>query len=119
MSTKLMLPPEKESLDATVIVHKLDLPNCICVEDESDSKTAEVVTELVKTAHPAAVESSASSSAIPFRPLDDGAALQQNAEQGLLRSRLLTATIVSLLCMTAFFLRSMFIDEPVVSGADQ
>ena len=41
-------------------------------------------------------------------------ALQQDAEQSLLRSRLQTAAIVSMLCMTAFFLRSMFIDEPIV-----
>lgn len=122
MSTELM-PPPFESLDLTVIVNKLDLQSEPMIEPKSASKTAEVADALQKTVlppstKPAAPDQSPSvkstSDSSSFRSLDDGAALQQDAERSLLRSRLQTATFVSVFCMTAFFLRSLFIDEPIV-----
>ncbi len=103
MSTELLSPPEQDSLDNTVIVHKHDL--------------SQVMASLANLGTPADASTNASdpaSTTPPIQSLDDGVALQQDAEQSLLRTRLQTAAIVSMLCMMAFFLRSMFIDEPIV-----
>jgi tRNA A-37 threonylcarbamoyl transferase component Bud32 len=121
MSTELVSPPELESLDATVIVNKLDLLPEAGVDKKIHPKTTEIAS-CTSTTNPApapapapkSTQPSSKTKPAPIESLDDGAALMQEAERTLLRSRLQTATIICLFCMTAFFLRSLFIDEPIV-----
>lgn len=112
MLTKVLSPPEPDSLDATVIVAKAEAK----LESSGGSKNASAsfpesssTLDATRTCPQPVV-----GTAPPIRSIDDGAAMQQDAEQALLRSRLQTASIISLICMTAFFMRSLFIDEPVL-----
>ena len=111
MPTEVLSPHDPDTLDATVIVEDLDHSPESSRKDKHDSNVA---CPLSSPGIPADESAPASTTASPIHCLDDGVALRQHAEQSLLRSRLQTAAIVSLFCMTAFFLRSLFIDEPVV-----
>ena len=106
MSTRL-ISPEFESLDATVIVHKDDVLSEVKAEKTSTSATSQ-------GSSAATVTTQSNPKPAPIHAIHDGAALQQDAEQTLLRSRLQTATYVGLACLTAFFFRSLFIEDPVV-----
>jgi serine/threonine-protein kinase len=108
MRTALTAPPETDSLELTVIVSSLDL------HVEASAKSTDVRTTGGRLAPISATLPTYSDSQSPIESLDDHAVLKQEAEQALLRSRLKTAAIVSLFCLTAFFLRSLFSDEPVV-----
>ncbi len=116
MSTDLLIPPNQDALDLTVIVNKLDLPEGMGLDELVEARKSEA--ECIPAAPTAPVSSAARVPATRgrsnSRSLDEGVALQQDAEQGLLRSRLQTATIVSLFCMAAFFIRSLFSDDPIV-----
>lgn len=115
MSTELLSPPDP--LELTVIVNKSDLPPQFLAGPITESMA--VPTSATSVAKPAPAPATDSDTA-PRTPtpnagwLDDGAALQQDAEQRLLRSRLQTATIVSLFGMMAYFLRSLFVEETIV-----
>lgn len=102
MSTELLTPHESSSLDLTVIVNKLDLQQ----ESTGGAKPEAKI-------QPTAGSPSSGDFPTPIS-LDDGIALQREAEQTLLRSRLQTAAMVSLFCMTVFFLRSLFVEAPIV-----
>jgi serine/threonine-protein kinase len=96
---------------------KKTTPSIKAIEDLENTATAPpdpeaLDNEAAATGHSPSQPSSAIDAAI--RSIDDGAVLQQEAEQNLLRSRLQTAAIVGLFCMTAFFVRSLFIEVPVV-----
>lgn len=108
MQTVLTAPPEADSLELTVIVSGLELYG-EAIARSTDSRTADGLAAPVSATRPTYPVSQA-----PIESLDDHAVLKQEAEQALLRSRLMTAAIVSLFCLTAFFLRSLFSDEPVV-----
>jgi len=111
MSTECLTPKSLESLDVTVIVHKLDLqpdavveqPHRDTVESLADHSTVEI------RRRPPQQQPASEAPA-----LDDAAALQRDAERRLLRSRLQTAAIICLICMSAFFVRSLFVNDPLV-----
>lgn len=119
MSLDCLTPNAVESLDATVIVQKLDLqpeaaasgPVRDTVEGLSDPTAIPVCSRNSRAEDPHAHVAAAGQ---PRVLLDDAAALQQDAERQLLRSRLQTAATISLICMTAVFLRSLFITEALV-----
>jgi hypothetical protein len=122
MSTELMSP--LDPLELTVIVSKLDLhPHYSAPITESMAAVVADSTSTNPATNPS-IRAAAASGDTASRPrvvhqpnsgwLDDGSVLQQDAEQALLRSRLRTATIVSLFCMSVFFVRSWFVEEPIV-----
>lgn len=104
----------QDSLDATVIVNKLDL--LLELSRLSPDDLVESSSSSVRQFQQPTDADAARSHLTAERPRfpDDGTSLQQDAEQSLLRSRLQTAAIVSLFCMTAFFVRSLFFDQPIV-----
>lgn len=112
MSTDLASPPE--SLDATVIVTKLDLLLELSRISEENGLSAQQSSPSAMLAPPEADTSTTKPSSVQLPIPVEGTSLQQDAEQSLLRSRLQTAAIVSLLCMTAFFVRSLVFDQPIV-----
>lgn len=116
MSTELLIPPNQDALDLTVIVNKLDLPEGMDLNDVVEARKGEAECTPAAPAPPVSspVRAPATRGRSNSRSSDEGVALQQDAEQGLLRSRLQTATIVSLFCMAAFFIRSLFSDDPIV-----
>lgn len=109
-----LLSPEVESLDATVIEHKT------VARAEAKREVPPAAPAPATNSPSEKLESSAT--VIPVAPADQsshhpisrGAALQQSSEQILLRSRLITATIVCVACLMAFFLRSLWIEDPIV-----
>jgi serine/threonine-protein kinase len=111
-----MSPPEPDFLEATVIEQGAAHAPATGAKgrgvDFAGSPSA--LDKPAPSSSPQLSSSQQEETVVPVRCLDDGVALQQDAEQSLLRSRLQTAAMVSLLCMTAFFLRSLFIEEPVV-----
>ena len=111
MLTNILTPPEPESLDATVIVTKVDPKREASSASGLTPNPSDASSVLDGNGEKAPHKPS---EAAPIRSIDDGVAMQQDAEQALLRARLQTASIISLICMTAFFLRSLFSDEPVI-----
>lgn len=118
MSTELLSPPDP--LELTVIVNKLESQSHFPAPI-TESMAAEVADSTAT--NPTIKPNTASADTAPRTAaanqgnggwLDDGSALLQDAEQNLLRSRLQTATIVSLFCMLVFFVRSLFVEESIV-----
>ena len=111
MLTDRLSPPYLDMLAATVIADRADpIPNTLAGNDQR-THTPASSSELEFSKNARSVTAVAPA---PIRSLDDGVAMQQDAEQSQLRSRLQTASILSLVCMTAFFLRSLLNDEPIV-----
>lgn len=109
MTMEVLQPPNQDALDLTVIVNKLDL------QDGLRAVESGAFNDAGGSVGGSSIPESSSSTGTPeSSALNDVAAVQHDAEQSLLRSRLQTATIVSLFCMTSFFVRSLFIDEPLV-----
>lgn len=113
MSLATAAPTDRDSLDATLLGHGLDFGAMPAAFDLSDSLASG--SSLSSSMSALSASMSSSRTPAPVRLIDDlnkPGAGDMNGD--LLRSRLQTASIVSLVCLVAFFLRAMFLDESLL-----
>jgi eukaryotic-like serine/threonine-protein kinase len=102
VSTAVQSPPNPESLDATVIVTPPSDRSTVVGEDFDGQTWIGPASDF----HPVPGTSPATTRIL--------GGVQQDGEGAMLRSRLQTAAIISLGCLLAFFVRAVFVDEPLL-----
>ena len=101
---------ERDSIESTIIGQGVDFGSMPAGYEQSDSMTS-------TSNSMASLSASMSSSRTPapVRLIDDSLkAVRTNVNGELLRSRLQTASLVSVVCLVAFFLRALLLDEPLI-----
>jgi eukaryotic-like serine/threonine-protein kinase len=103
---------EWESIEATLIGREVDFSALPETDEPSTTSNADSMSV------PSASMFS-SHAPLPMRLIDDRSrdlkrTIPSEVNADLLRSRLQTASIVSLVCLLAFFLRALFVEEPLI-----
>ena len=105
---------ERDSIESTIIGQGVDFGSMPAGYEQSDSLTS---MNNSMSASMSALSASMSSSRTPAPVClvnDQLNAVPTDVNGDLLRSRLQTASIVSVVCLVAFFLRALFLDEPLI-----
>ena len=108
---------ERDSIECTLIGQGVDFGSMPTGYELSDSMTStnNSMSSMSNSMSALSASMSSSRTPAPVRLIDDQLkAVPADVNGELLRSRLRTASIVSVVCLVAFFLRALFLDEPLI-----
>ena len=105
-----------DSIELTLIGDGVDFGSLpAAFEELSDSMTSSNNSTSAMSGSISSYTPSSSHAPAPVRLIDDQHKIVHGCVNGeVLRSRLQTASIVSVVCLVAFFLRALFVDEPLI-----